>query len=671
MASRSTALEILDDVGTQIDQERAKCLKLEAQIEQLLREQKQEKQMQQRQKERLMDDSSSRSHSSRRSAASKTAGTVTSTTATATPTISPREFMALQAQVDGTKDIVEALTCERPAMAAAIRRGGDDKILPLELVRLLEVLPWHPYVQERINVHDAIYEWQCYDYENQQWRGDLVSFPDFFLALPTGQQHQQQQSCHSDDDGEEQEAESEKDYDDTTIKNESQSDDDDLNTSSTSITSISSTHSSEKALVSDSSQRSQQSRRRNSNKAPGIDFWANLLLNSHHHHHHRNDSFNVRPRQERQVVLTNSTLTQRYALRATEGYPLPKPNTSGTWKWVGQWKIDKQHINAQGGEDMDASATSDGLRCDADGWTYAREASHFVLWNAHKLWGRQDDASNCTCRSKPQTFAPDHCGPHCRYNDELQQQHGPLLRRRKWIRQRVLVDFPYASKSTLEYLRIHAENASLSLATYELAGRLRETTTTYQHVKHHWDMCHKTNQVRLQHYQMKWEHHEELIKKLRYGKFKRKIFELSCSQDDILPIIANPAMFWQLQQALRQSGAITNAMLQQGIHFYIQDHVRRQQASQRALVVPRQPQTDKQTQSKLGTNAGSSSLSSSKQRHHKNGKKEKKRKSKRASKSLVRPSDNNNCYVGANETMNYYCKVLKPHTVLCRPTGSR
>jgi hypothetical protein len=104
-------------------------------------------------------------------------------------------------------------------------------------------------------------------------------------------------------------------------------------------------------------------------------------------------------------------------------------------------------------------------------------------------------------------------------------------------------------------------------------------------VHHHWEASRRTNKTKLHLYQSKWEKQEELAKKLRYGKFKRKIAELSCTQDDILPIIANPDLFGQLQQALRQSGAITNAMLQQGIHFYIQDHVRGHVQKQTGLSV--------------------------------------------------------------------------------------
>ena len=115
----------------------------------------------------------------------------------------------------------------------------------------------------------------------------------------------------------------------------------------------------------------------------------------------------------------------------------------------------------------------------------------------------------------------------------------------------------------------------MRLATEELKERLMETNASYEQVQLHSKTTHKTNKSQLDHYQQTWEQHEERIKVLRYGRFKRKIEELACKQDDILPIIANPELFWYLQQALQQSGAITNAMLQQGTHFYIQDHVQK------------------------------------------------------------------------------------------------
>jgi len=49
------------------------------------------------------------------------------------------------------------------------------------------------------------------------------------------------------------------------------------------------------------------------------------------------------------------------------------------------------------------------------------------------------------------------------------------LRRRKWTRRRILVDYPYASERTQQYLRLLAENAKLSVTVDKVSDQLVET----------------------------------------------------------------------------------------------------------------------------------------------------------------------------------------------------
>jgi hypothetical protein len=529
------AMAILQDLYSQIEQERVKRIKLEEQIEILTmtrhQRHEQEKCQQQQQEQRKEEGSQSRRSSSSHLNNNNH------------PSKQQQQVVALQTQVNGTRQIVEALTEERPAIAAAARQqqpcttSTSSTLLPLALVRLLELVPWHPDAQDKIKTRDVVYEWQCYDPRHNIWRSDLPSFPDFFHALPVVG------DCdHHDDD-----------------------------------------------------------------------------------HHGGVDHRKKKGGDGEGVVLTNFNLTQRYhALTLTdkERYSpllLPNPKVSGTWKWIGRWTIDNQpvvsrdengtrtqnnhnptnpdtcqatnrinnrlqvirqflHLKSPESSPHGSSATTTTavvdtptilnrkgniMMCDADGWIYGRKAAHCVLWNVHQLcWNgvEDDDRNNPSDACDPQSCL----GRHKKL----------VLRRRKWTRQRVLVDYPFACKATQEYLRIHADNSSLALATQELAEQLQHESKVMERVHEHYEAYRKTNQAQLHRFQCQYEKQEEVVKKLRYGKFKRKIAELSCTKEDILPLLANPDLFHQLQRALRQSGAVTNAMLQQGIHFYIQDHVR-------------------------------------------------------------------------------------------------
>jgi len=593
--------------------------------------------------------------------------------------------------------LAHALTSGRPAIAAAMqreqqilkhhyRRPSSSKSptttrtntttsrLSVDTVRLLEIRPWHPHLSSQIHDTDDVYEWQQYDPVQQVWKGDLSSLPTVFQALPvTSSPHgdDDDDDAHEthDDDGQENDEDSMASScpsEDTTIRTDDgdelsldmhvndenyggiDADDchdqesdkgDDKGTKQLEATP--STKATSAIVVSKWTSSSSRRRKTLSLTATSMIYGlssrvatttskaATILFDA----------------QKGRGVLTNANLTLRYVFHActSGGFPLPNPNTSGTWRWTCPWKVDKacvytkqrqsaeaddcgnQQQQQDNGRHSNASTVAARilLPYDDDGWTYAEEAAHFVVWNAHELcWGNLPDCSceisssssssssassssssekqKATRRDEPNssrmtTPAPSSpplvFGGPKRDDDDNHDTPGggpclrclrmgrsrlrPTVRRRKWVRHRVLVDYPLAVKSTQECLRLAADSATMALATQALEERLDETCRSLQQATLDHDETHQNNQRHVQYYQHKWEVQEERVKILRYGKFKRKIEELTCKQEDILPIIANPHLFLHLQRALRQSGAITNAMLLQGIHFFIDDHVRK------------------------------------------------------------------------------------------------
>mmetsp|Transcript_18932 Transcript_18932/g.45708 ORF Transcript_18932/g.45708 Transcript_18932/m.45708 type:complete len:693 (+) Transcript_18932:198-2276(+) len=151
-----------------------------------------------------------------------------------------RDITRVEAERDGYKQIVEALTNDRPAFSTSMKyhsitehttndttttttstgtasntknnrkRHGQNqndqiKQLPIHIVRLLEVMPWDPRAQSYVFGHEQVYEWQVMGSADKScWKKELYHFPTFFKSLPitlpsngkTIQQQQQHQHQH-------------------------------------------------------------------------------------------------------------------------------------------------------------------------------------------------------------------------------------------------------------------------------------------------------------------------------------------------------------------------------------------------------------------------------------------------------------------------------------------
>jgi len=312
--------------------------------------------------------------------------------------LSRKHYVALQAELQGYRQLVEALTADRPAVAAAVRSTLRQKILqkqhhdhssllqqrpsqqtvvptppslPLHVIRLLEVMPWDPRAKEFAFATEAMYEWQFYNSKTKTWGTELRDSPPLFRTLPTEEP---------------------------------------------------------KPGV--------NARGGNPKRKLSLTLWVgaeNVLGTS----------------PPNQCVLTDRPITKLYDLQ--KGYPLPE--NGGTWQWVGGWRVEKRiDLSNDYSDELEIGTRSSEANkksrvdCDDEGWSYAMEATHFLLNPAETCWDNAGD--NTVLRP---------------------------IRRRKWTRQRSLVDYPHVSESTKCFLDLMAQRKCATMAANKVSEQLVKT----------------------------------------------------------------------------------------------------------------------------------------------------------------------------------------------------
>lgn len=292
-----------------------------------------------------------------------------------------KHYTALQTEVQGYRQLVEAMTAERPAVAAAIKSTMRQKIvqkqhtknknniirippsLPLHVIRLLEVMPWDSRAIEYASATEEMYEWQFYC--SRTWVSELRKSPRCIRELPTEEPQPG------------------------------------VNANGSTIT-----------------------------VARKLPFLSGV---------------DVRSPPTRCCILTNQAITKRYDLQ--KGYPLPE--NGGTWQWVGGWRVEKRM------EQTSSLVTPppDRVDCDDEGWSYAMEVEHF----------RSNDPTDSCWDNAGKTNMNGH--------------HGVLrpVRRRKWTRQRSLVDYPHASECSKSFLHLMARLTGATMAAHKISEQLVQT----------------------------------------------------------------------------------------------------------------------------------------------------------------------------------------------------
>ena len=99
-----------------------------------------------------------------------------------------RDYAVVKAERDGYKEILDALTQERPAFSTSSVKNQQTNAnqppsLPVHIVRLLEVMPWDARAQQYTFGEEQVFEWQIYS-ADKKWQKELRYFPTFFKTLP-------------------------------------------------------------------------------------------------------------------------------------------------------------------------------------------------------------------------------------------------------------------------------------------------------------------------------------------------------------------------------------------------------------------------------------------------------------------------------------------------------
>lgn len=417
---------VLKDVLDELDRERSRRAELQAMVRQLEREKQQQQQQQQR--------------------------------AVTMPSVSHRVFRSMEVQVEGYREIIDALTLSKPAIAAAAamekeeaalsqlptaRRGKKatstaPKTLPLHVVRLLEVLPWDPRAKQHVFAAEEIFEWQVF--REGVWQSHLRYFPTQFKTLPVFKASSSSSSTAS---------------------------------SSKQINNTATTGLGREGIP------QQVSTSMDSKKDRSI---LSFLAGGENSSINNNSTIGFSRRKAEHRILTNERITVLYD--ADAGLPLSQQD-GGTWEWLGSWRISK-HETAISASNLVAATTTEAeleaqkrSDCDEQGWSYVVEPQDFLLGLPDMIWdnaGEDDATETQSAATDSTTFkANKSSGAASSSNNTTMPKR--TFRRRRWIRQRILVDYPHASESTRQYLLLLRENARLSAAASKISDQLVETKT--------------------------------------------------------------------------------------------------------------------------------------------------------------------------------------------------
>jgi hypothetical protein len=386
---------VLKDVLDELDRERSRRAELEEQVRKL---QEQEQQRQQQEAAAL-------AKQKRQTAAQESVEPV-----------SNAAFLAMEAQVEGFQQLVDALTLGKPAIAAAAAEEKEQsrsrttfsqqksrstglprkkKTLPLHVVRLLEVLPWDARAQEHIFATEELFEWQIH--RENQWQSHIRYFPQQFKMLPV-------------------------------VKPKPKATGDGLLSAHhgdaipTSAGATTSTGKQDRSLL---------------HFLAGGELAASSKYS------------------KQRGIFSNECVTALYTLDA--GMPIPD-NDGGIWEWVGGWRVAKHQEKHQSTSEVQVKKVD----CDENGWSYCADPQHFLLDHTDLIW------DNPGAGDGTHTLSQD--------NDHVANPKRKF-RRRRWTRQRILVDYLYASKSTQEYLRLLAESARLAITAGKISDQLVQTKT--------------------------------------------------------------------------------------------------------------------------------------------------------------------------------------------------
>jgi hypothetical protein len=439
------AEELLRDAFDELEKERERRVELEAKLRAL----------QENPPPSPPPAEKSKKKSKRRSSKSSSAITpAKEDDASAATTMSPQQYTALQHELEGYRQIINAMTQEKPAIAAAIqandaRRSAvqlgrpmplQNPTLPLHVIRLLEIMPWEPKAQEYAFGTEEIFEWQVYNVKQQKWCSSFKEMPSIFQTLP---------------------------------------------------------------ILKATTNAVQESQPSVALRQPGRD--RSLLMFLAGTMKMGSASLTAPPDNS---VLTNAGLNHMVEL--ANGFPLPLDG--GTWQWVGAWRVEKRVILFTG-DGLDNRPQT--LDCDEDGWSYAMDVSDYFEDNPEEHCFERPGMVEDKLTLEKASFLS---------GNKVVRHMIPIrkVRRRKWTRRRVLVDYPYASEQSKHFLRLLAQNASLTFAANKISDQLVDvkmqlTDTRLKTLQHEEETKTKVAQLKLE-----MNLKEAAIRKLKQQKLTEK-----------------------------------------------------------------------------------------------------------------------------------------------------
>ncbi len=86
------------------------------------------------------------------------------------------ELITLRIENDGYLELIHALSPNNNAMVVAL--NDDSNTLPLQVIQLLELMPWDERVPLHIKDFDTYYQWQVYDTKKKTWVDKIDLFPN-------------------------------------------------------------------------------------------------------------------------------------------------------------------------------------------------------------------------------------------------------------------------------------------------------------------------------------------------------------------------------------------------------------------------------------------------------------------------------------------------------------
>ena len=88
----------------------------------------------------------------------------------------------LSTERDGYLDLINALTSDN--VAVTLSSQNSPGVLPLHIVRFLEIMPWDDRAQDYLSAEEEVHQWQAWDLKTKSWSDKKIRLVPLFSSLP-------------------------------------------------------------------------------------------------------------------------------------------------------------------------------------------------------------------------------------------------------------------------------------------------------------------------------------------------------------------------------------------------------------------------------------------------------------------------------------------------------